>query len=341
MPNYLSPGVYVRETDFSFYVKQISTASAAMVGVAERGPINKVGLVTSWEQFINKYGGYIADSYLAYAARAFFDNGGRVLYVNRVAHVTDPTDRDTITAVKSSVTLVGRDGVAASLTTGTSGTDEIVWTAQEMGAGGNAISHRLIAAGNDTPLSVSVSGNAVTINLATDASGVPNSTVAEVLAAVADSSNAAGPGFRGLDRHGDRSGRRGGQPRGRRRSADTLRVDAIDEGIWGDGLSIMIEDGSLDPHGRLQHRRPAPRQRRRGLQGPLDGREQGQHAELMINGEVRYITVHDLSVTTGGGVGGPALGEYALVGGGNGLDGLTDSRLHRRFPRSHNGHLRL
>ncbi|MCB2141520.1 phage tail protein, partial [bacterium] len=69
MPNYLSPGVYIRETDFSFYVKQISTASAAMVGVAERGPINKVGLVTSWEQFINKYGGYIADGYLAYAAR--------------------------------------------------------------------------------------------------------------------------------------------------------------------------------------------------------------------------------------------------------------------------------
>ena len=47
MGNYLSPGVYVRETDFSFYVKQISTAAAAMVGVAERGPINKVGLVTS------------------------------------------------------------------------------------------------------------------------------------------------------------------------------------------------------------------------------------------------------------------------------------------------------
>lgn len=53
-----SPGVMVRETDFSFYVKQISTSSAAMVGIAERGPINKPTLVTSWEQFINTYGGH-------------------------------------------------------------------------------------------------------------------------------------------------------------------------------------------------------------------------------------------------------------------------------------------
>ena len=56
MPTYLSPGIYTRETDFSFYVKQISTSSAAMVGVAEKGPINKPVLVTSWEQFINRFG---------------------------------------------------------------------------------------------------------------------------------------------------------------------------------------------------------------------------------------------------------------------------------------------
>ena len=79
MPTYLSPGIYTRETDFSFYVKQISTSSAAMVGVAEKGPINKPVLVTSWEQFINRFGSYINESYLAYAARAFFDNGGSVL----------------------------------------------------------------------------------------------------------------------------------------------------------------------------------------------------------------------------------------------------------------------
>ena len=77
MATYLSPGVYTREIDFSYYVKQISTSSCGMVGVAERGPINKPVLVTSWEQFINKFGSYLQAGYLAYAARAFFDNGAR------------------------------------------------------------------------------------------------------------------------------------------------------------------------------------------------------------------------------------------------------------------------
>jgi phage tail sheath protein FI len=108
MPSYLSPGVYPRETDFSFYVKQISTSSAAMVGVAEKGPINKPTLVTSWEQFLKTFGGYINEGYLAYAARSFFDNGGSVLYVCRVAHYADPTDRNTLTGQKAMTKLVSQ-----------------------------------------------------------------------------------------------------------------------------------------------------------------------------------------------------------------------------------------
>ncbi len=45
MGDYLSPGIYTKETDFSFYVKQISTSTTAMVGVAEKGPINQITLV--------------------------------------------------------------------------------------------------------------------------------------------------------------------------------------------------------------------------------------------------------------------------------------------------------
>jgi phage tail sheath protein FI len=84
-----------------------------MVGVAEKGPINKPVLVTSWEQFINRFGSYINESYLAYTARAFFDNGGSVLYINRIAHLTDPTDRDTLTAVKASAVLQNREATPA------------------------------------------------------------------------------------------------------------------------------------------------------------------------------------------------------------------------------------
>jgi len=59
MGSYLSPGIYTKETDFSFYVKQISTSTCAMVGVAEKGPMNIPTLVTSWEQFVSKFGSYI------------------------------------------------------------------------------------------------------------------------------------------------------------------------------------------------------------------------------------------------------------------------------------------
>jgi len=110
---YLSPGIYPKETDFSFYVKQISTSAAAMIGITEKGPVNRPVLVTSWEQFTTKFGSYINEGYLAYAARAFFDNGGSILYVCRVAHYTDSTDKSTLSAISSSVTIQNRDVTTA------------------------------------------------------------------------------------------------------------------------------------------------------------------------------------------------------------------------------------
>jgi len=108
MPTYLSPGIYPREIDFSYYVKQLSTSACGMIGLAERGPLHQATLVTSWEQFLRAFGGYIAAGYLAYAARAFFDNGGSVLWVVRTAHATDPTDLSTLTATPATVTLPDR-----------------------------------------------------------------------------------------------------------------------------------------------------------------------------------------------------------------------------------------
>ena len=155
-----------------------------MIGIAEKGPINKPTLVTSWEQFTRKFGSYIADGYLAYAARAFFDNGGQVLYVNRVAHYTDPVDRTTLAAKCATITLKNRRSVAATVATGTQGTDQITWTAKTTGAAGNAVTVALVKSGNDTPLSVEVSGQAITVHLATGGTGDATSTAAQVVAAV-------------------------------------------------------------------------------------------------------------------------------------------------------------
>ena len=76
---------------------------------------------------------------------------------------------------------------SASLTTGrASANNEIVWTAASPGAAGNLISVYLADPGASSGvLGVTVTGNAVTVALATDAQGVITSTATEVIAAVA------------------------------------------------------------------------------------------------------------------------------------------------------------
>jgi len=73
----------------------VSTSTAAFIGVAEKGPIPGTTLpsgraaepvpVTSLTDYLRQFGGYRRDSFLTYAARAFFENGGQRLYIVRVA----------------------------------------------------------------------------------------------------------------------------------------------------------------------------------------------------------------------------------------------------------------
>jgi len=320
----LSPGVMVRETDFSFYVKQISTSSAAMVGIAERGPINKPVLVTSWEQFINTFGGYIAAGYLAYAARAFFDNGGAVLWVNRIAHLDNPTDKSTLTAENSSITLSGRDAVSASLQTGTPGTNGIIWTAQAPGIAGNAVSIALVAEGNDTPLSVEVINTAVTVHLATDGTGVVTSTTNEVAAAVMGHHSASVLVSAVTEDTGGVTAVVAANLAGGTDAGDALEVLAINEGVWGDRLSIEIADGSQDPANTFDL---TVRYKGNVVEVFKDlsmDESSAHHIELVVNDKSNWITTNDLSATTGLATDRPATGMYILAGGNDGLVDLSD-----------------
>ncbi|HYN56459.1 MAG TPA: phage tail sheath subtilisin-like domain-containing protein [Motilibacterales bacterium] len=105
MPEYLTPGVYLEETSFrSKSIEGVPTSTFGMAGLTRYGPVayqlaapkvtmvDKPLLVTSFTEFERAFGGLEdvgtglddARNYLAYAARAFFDNGGRRLYVSRV-----------------------------------------------------------------------------------------------------------------------------------------------------------------------------------------------------------------------------------------------------------------
>jgi phage tail sheath protein FI len=336
MGTYLSPGIYTREVDFSFYVKQISTSSCGMVGVAERGPINKPVLVTSWEQFINKFGSYLQAGYLAYAARAFFDNGGSVLFVNRIAHLTDPTDRNSLTALKAQVVLKDRRVAAASLVTGTVGTDRIAWRAIQLGAAGNAVSVELVVSGNDTPLSVEVLGQAITVNLATDGAGDPVSTADQVVAAVVGSPDASARVTAETQDAGIVQAAASANLSGGQNALDTLKVRAADEGIWGERLSVQVEDGSLDPTGAfnlvVRHKGEVVE-----VFKDLSMDEAApNHVELVVNERSDFITVEDLGTVSGLPLDRPVIGVFDLSGGNDGLTGLDDAD-YSGDPSQHTG----
>lgn len=325
MPSYLSPGVYTRETDFSFYIKQISTAACGMIGIAEKGPINKPTLVTSWEQFVRKFGSYIADGYLAYAARAFFDNGGQVLYVNRTVHYTDPTDRATLAAKKASMAIRNRSAVAATTTTGTPGTDRIVWRAKTAGPAGNAISVALVESGQNTPLSVAMVGQAIAIHLATDSQGKAISTVAEVLdiannhAATSSAIMATSTDTGVIDAISPTN------LAGGHELQDTLGVTAVSEGKWGNDLSVQIADGTQDAAGEFDLVVRLRGEIVEVFKNLSMDESESNHVELVINENSEYITVDDLSSSANASADRPTIGSFALTLADDGTTDLADA----------------
>lgn len=96
MPEYLAPGVYVEEVSFrSKSIEGVSTSTAGFVGPARFGPVSgDPELITSLADFERIFGGLddlrFTDqsapqaNYLAHAVRAFFEEGGKRLYVSRV-----------------------------------------------------------------------------------------------------------------------------------------------------------------------------------------------------------------------------------------------------------------
>lgn len=94
MPEYLAPGVYVEETTFrAKSIEGVSTSTAGFVGPTRYGPVEgEPELVTSYADFERIYGGLDqldfegteTHNYIAHAVRAFFEEGGKRLYVARV-----------------------------------------------------------------------------------------------------------------------------------------------------------------------------------------------------------------------------------------------------------------
>ena len=80
------PGVYVEEVPSGVRpIAAASTSIAAFIGVAERGRVGEAVKVFNFTEYQNRYGGFLAGSFLSHAVYQFFNNGGTQCYVVRVA----------------------------------------------------------------------------------------------------------------------------------------------------------------------------------------------------------------------------------------------------------------
>jgi phage tail sheath protein FI len=130
----LAPGAYYQTVDAGApTVTPFRTDITGFVGIAERGPIDLPVPIQSWRQFASWFGDLTGAGYLAYAVRAFFENGGRRCWVVRVA------SRDAAAgAVASSVEVGTSGGPAWRIRAATEGTwgDDLSFTLRERNPGG-------------------------------------------------------------------------------------------------------------------------------------------------------------------------------------------------------------
>src|SRR5713226_8690574 len=115
MPEYLSPGVYVEEIDTGNKpIEGVSTSTAGMVGVTERGPVDVPILVTSYGEYTRWFGerldkaDFLDHCHLPHAVEGFFTNGGKRLYVVRVL--------ETAVAANAQTKLFDRNAAASAMT---------------------------------------------------------------------------------------------------------------------------------------------------------------------------------------------------------------------------------
>src|SRR5262249_33396874 len=130
MPEYLAPGVYVEETSFrAKSIEGVSTTTTGFIGPSRYGPVDlEPDVVTSLGEFERTYGDRqqlnfsdtgVIDNYLWHAVRAFFEEGGKRLYISRVFRAN------------------GNDGCAITTLPSAGGANAVTVKARFPGAAGN------------------------------------------------------------------------------------------------------------------------------------------------------------------------------------------------------------
>ena len=103
MPEYLAPGVYIEETSFrAKSIEGVSTTTTGFIGPTRYGPVDlEPDIITSLVEFEHTYGdgqpllfngNGRMHNYMWHAVRAFFEEGGKRLYIARAFTQISETD---------------------------------------------------------------------------------------------------------------------------------------------------------------------------------------------------------------------------------------------------------
>lgn len=141
----ISPGITLNEIDNTFLVGQPVQAGAAIIGPTVKGPVEVPTLVTSYSDYVNRFGDTIESGSNVYSfltsisAYSYFENGGGSLLVTRVVSgsytpatsstVTngDSTNSFTLETISEGVIMnnTGSEGSAGNLVSGSK--DNVRW----------------------------------------------------------------------------------------------------------------------------------------------------------------------------------------------------------------------
>lgn len=102
----LSSKIVVQEEPPSLRtIPNVASGVLAAIGVTAKGPVGVSTLITSFENFVNVFGGDIAAGIATSAIRGYFSGGGQRLYFTRVVHYSDITNANTKTSAPGLLVL--------------------------------------------------------------------------------------------------------------------------------------------------------------------------------------------------------------------------------------------
>lgn len=139
----LSAGVYPREVDQSYRVATTATSIGAIVISSNKGPANKVTLVTTNKEFISIFGKPTATTPSKHCALAFLEHGNQLKVVRAI-----------VDAVAAKVDIMDGEGVAVKTYT---------VSAANPGSWGNSLTVSFTAPGTDGTFTVTVKNSGVQV----------------------------------------------------------------------------------------------------------------------------------------------------------------------------------